>query len=100
MLLQGLRDLAEKRCGIRVYRVFSANYYLTQTAYFSISSVAASHSLTLRNCLRNIILRRALSSVKGLLTPCAERCGESGCIWMTIFGPECGHYGRGVSMAE
>lgn len=34
-----------------------------------ISSVAASHSLTLRNCLRNFILRRVLSAVKGCMTP-------------------------------
>jgi hypothetical protein len=47
-----------------------------------ISSVAANHSLTLRNCLRNIILRLALLPVKGHFALCSQRARKSGCIWM------------------
>ena len=65
-----------------------------------ISSVAANHSLTLRNCLRNIILRLALLPVKGRFALCAQRARKSGCIWMTKIGPECGRHTREVGSAE
>ena len=60
-----------------------------------ISSVAASHSLTLRNSLRNLILRLALLPVKGLIALRAQRARKTGCSWIAAIGPECGRQRTG-----
>ena len=61
-----------------------------------ISSVAASHSLTLRNSLRNLILRLALLPVKGLIALRAQRARKTGCSWIAAIGPECGRQRTGA----
>ena len=86
--LQGTHDLAERHYGTGVYRFFSANCHLTQSTHLFISSVAASHSLTLRKRLSYISLRYVFRVVKGDLQPTAVAVGSAS--WQLLGAPHCG----------